>query len=219
MNVLPHRFQLTRVTLALAIVIVGLFLVESVKSSVVIYGSPATGTGAQYTYLPTNSMSGVMTSTVPRFNGPGTLVQADFEWAGSVTGTWVANGNPGGVSTLSISGPTDVGGQPMGNLSVGFVGPYDNVIGSNDFDAAFTNLTLTSGPFFNTLTGPGTVTMTWVYSGTTSLSTAAIGTGPRNEGFSWGGSVHVTYTYVPEPGSLLVAATGVFGLLLARRKR
>jgi hypothetical protein len=196
--------------------------VGATHGATVFYQTGASGGGQQFVYAPTTAISGTMTAPVPRFNGGlGTLIQADFEFAASATGTWVATINQIGTSTLNLSGPADVDGQPMGLLSVGFVGPYDDLIGSNDFDAQYLNLTVNSGAFFNSLTGVGTFPMNWIFSGNTTLDTPAIGTSPGNEGFSWGGSVHVLYTYeqVPEASSLVLASMGLFALAaMARRK-
>jgi hypothetical protein len=52
----------------------------------------------------------------------GTLIQADFEFAASGTGTIDAVGNTGGTYSLNLTGPADVGGQPMGNIPIGFTG-------------------------------------------------------------------------------------------------
>lgn len=192
------------------------------QAATVFYQTGAAGGGQQFAYAPTTPISGTMTAPAPRFNGLlGTLIQADFEFAGSATGTWVATVNQVGTSTLNLSGPADVDGQPMGNLAIGFTGTYDNLIGSNDFDAQYLSLTLSSGPFFNSLTGVGTVTMSWIFSGNTTLDTPAIGTSPGNEGFSWGGSVHVLYTYepVPEPSAFVLIGMSLLGLLASARKR
>jgi hypothetical protein len=191
-------------------------------AATVFYQTGASGGGQQVAFAPTTAISGTMTAPVPRFNGGlGTLIQADFEFAGSATGTWLATINQIGTSTLSISGPADVDGQPMGILSVGFVGPYDDLIGSNDFDAQYLSLTVNSGAFFNSLTGVGTFPMNWIYSGNTTLDTPAIGTSPGNEGFSWGGSVHVLYTYeqVPEASSFVLASMGLFALAAMARRQ
>jgi hypothetical protein len=60
---------------------------------------------------------------VPLFiGGLGTLIQADFEFAASGTGTIDAVGNTGGTYSLNLTGPADVGGQPMGNIPIGFTG-------------------------------------------------------------------------------------------------
>ena len=174
------------------------------ESATVFYQTGASGSGQQIAFAANTPISGIMSAPVPRFNGGlGTLIQADFEFAGSATGTWASTINQIGISTLNLSGPADVDGQPMGILAVGFTGPYDNLVGSNDFDADYANLTITSGAFFNTLTGVGTFPMNWIFSGNTTLDTPAIGTSLGNEGFSWGGSIHVLYTYeaVPEPSS------------------
>jgi len=192
------------------------------RSATVLYQTGATGGGQQFAFAPTTPISGTMTAPVPRFNGGlGTLIQADFEFAGSATGTWLATVNQVGTSTLNLSGPADSGGQPMGNLAVGFAGNYTDQVSSNDFNANYANLTLTSGAFFNSLTGIGTFNMNWIYSGSTSLDTPAIGTSPGNEGFSWGGSVHVLYTYqpVPEPSTLALGGLGLLGLIAMARKR
>lgn len=213
------RWQLT-------VAIVGMFLgatfVGVAEAAYDLYQTGAAGGGQQFAYAASSPVSGTMTASVPKFDGNlGTLLQADFEFAGSITGTWLADGNPGGVSTFNLSGPADVDGQSMGNLAVGFTGPYDDVNGSNDFASNFAFLSVTSGAFFNTLTGPGTVTMSWAYAGTNTLSTPAVGTGSGGEGFSWGGSVHVLYTYaeVPEPGACLLAALGSAGLIARARRR
>jgi hypothetical protein len=209
-----------RLVAATAGLLLGSFVADVARSAVDFYQTGASGGGAQVIYAPTTPVSGTMTASVPRFNGTlGTLLQADFEFAGSATGTWLAVGNTGGTSTLSLSGPTDVDGQPMGNLPVGFTGTYTDTTSPNDFNANSTFLTLTSGAFFNSLTGPGSVTMSWIYSGNTTLSTPAVGTSPGSEGFSWGGSVHVTYTYVPEPGSYILCGIGLLSLFAFERKR
>lgn len=206
---------------AIASLVLSAAFAEVAQAAYDFYQTGAAGGGQQFTYAASTPVSGTMTASVPKFNGGlGTLVQADFEFASSITGTWLAVG-PSGVSTFNLSGPADVDGQPMGNLAVGFTGSYDNANGSNDFDANSVFLSLTSGAFFNSLTGPGNVTMSWVYSGTNTLSTLAAGTGPGGEGFSWGGSVHVLYTYdkVPEPGTCMLSALGAAGLVAVARRR
>lgn len=222
MNRTQQMVTKTRRFVALAGLLLGISFAEVAQAATVFYQAGAAGGGQQFVYAPTTLISGTMTAPVPRFNGLlGTLIQADFEFAGSATGTWLATVNQIGTSTLSLSGPADVDSQPMGNLAVGFVGTYDNQIGSNDFDANYINLTVTSGAFFNSLTGVGTFPMNWVYSGSTTLDTPAIGTSPGNEGFSWGGSVHVLYTYepVPEPSALVLGGMSLLGLLAMARKR
>jgi PEP-CTERM motif len=212
----------SRLIAVCTVLLVGAAITEVAEAAYDLYQTGATGGGQQFAYAASTPVSGTMTALVPKFNGNlGTLLQADFEFASSITGTWIAVGNPGGVSTFNLSGPADVDGQPMGNLAVGFTGPYDNVSGSNDFDANSVFLSLNSGAFFNTLTGPGTVTMSWNYAGSTALSSPATGTGPGGEGFSWGGSVHVLYTYaeVPEPGTCLLGALGSAGLIARARRR
>jgi hypothetical protein len=222
MNRNKHMVTRARLFAVLAVMLLGAFLAETTQAATVFYQTGAAGGGQQFVPAANTPISGTMTAPVPRFNGGlGTLIQADFEFAGSATGTWVATINQIGTSTLNLSGPADVDGQPMGTLAVGFVGTYDNVIGSNDFDADYINLTVTSGTFFNSLTGVGTFPMNWIYSGNTTLDTPAIGTSPGNEGFSWGGSVHVLYTYeaVPEPSALVLGGIGLLGLLAVARRR
>ncbi len=202
--------------------LLGTFVAQVAQAATVFYQTGAAGGGQQFVPAANTPISGTMTAPVPRFNGGlGTLIQADFEFAASITGTWVATINQIGTSTLNLSGLADVDGQPMGTLAVGFVGPYDNVIGSNDFDADYQNLTVNIGAFFASLTGVGTFPMNWNYSGNSTLDTPAIGTSPGNEGFSWGGSVHVLYTYeaVPEPSALVLGGIGLLGLLAVARKR
>jgi hypothetical protein len=213
---------LTRLFVTLMTMLLCALVAEVAQSATVFYQTGVSGGGQQFVYAPTTPISGTMTAPVPRFNGGlGTLIQADFEFAASATGTWVATVNQIGTSTLNLSGPADVDGQPMGILSVGFIGAYDNQTGSNDFDSQYLNLTLNSGAFFNSLTGVGTFPMSWIYSGNTTLDTPAIGTSPGNEGFSWGGSVHVLYTYelVPEPTAFVLGGMGLLGLLAIARKR
>jgi hypothetical protein len=224
---IQRMVTMTRLCVPLTGVLLSALVTEVAQSAVIFYQTGALGGGQQFTYAPTTPISGTMTAPVPRFNGGlGTLIQADFEFASSATGTWVATVNQLGTSTLSLSGPADVDGQPMGTLSIGFVGAYDNMLGSNDYDANYANLTVTSGAFFNSLTGVGTFPMNWIYSGNTTLDTPAIGTSPGNEGFSWGGSVHVLYTYepvyepVPEPASVLVwMMAGIASMVVYRRRR
>lgn len=206
----------------LTVTLLGASVAETAQAATVFYQTGASGGGQQFAFAANTPISGTMTAPVPRFNGGlGTLIQADFEFAGSITGTWVATINQIGASTLNLSGPADVDGQPMGTLAVGFVGPYDNIIGSNDFDADYINLTVTSGAFFNSLTGVGTFPMNWIFSGNSTLDTPALGTSGGGEGFSWGGSVHVLYTYepVPEPSALVLGGIALVGLLAAARKR
>ncbi len=201
--------------------LVAAVLPATAPAATVFYQAGASGGGSQNFYAATNPISGTMQAAVPLFNGGlGTLIQADFEFAASTTGTWYSSPAPSGLSTISLSGPADAGGQSMGTLSIGFVGPINDTNPSNDFDANFANLTVTSGPFFNSLTGAGTVTMSWIYSGSSTLSTLAIGAGPNNEGFTWGGSVHVTYTYEPVPEPSTLACTFLAALpVVARRRR
>ena len=215
-----------RVSLFLALGSIALFN-QTAHADISFFQTGASGGGQQFAFALINPISGTMTAPVPRFNGGlGTLIQADFEFAGSATGTWLPdNSSLTGNSTLGLSGPTDVGGVPMGNLIVGFADPYASPNGSNSFNANFTNLTLTSGAFFNTLTGVGTYPMNWIYSGSTTLDIPATGTGPGNEGFSWGGSVHVLYTYesvaVPSPATVWLGlpAFALLGLRRHRRQR
>jgi hypothetical protein len=176
----------------------------------------SSGGGAQNVAMTFNAISGTMVAQVPRFNGAlGTLIQADLEFAGSATGSWVATSNPTGTDSLSISGPVDVDGTAMGPMTVGFSGTINNTTPSNEFDANSVFLTVTSGPFFNTITGAGNLTFSWVYSGSTAVSVPAT---PTN-GFDWGGSAHVLYTYepVPEPTALMLLAPA--GAMLLRRRR
>jgi hypothetical protein len=219
MNLLRYRFAAARLSFTLAATFVGALFATFAQAGIDIHMSGVTsGTGQQFVYAPSTNISGTMAASVPKFNPAlGTLVQADFEWAGSITGTWVPVANPG-VSTFNLSGLTYADTELMGNLAVGFSDPYTFPIGSNSFEAAFTNLTVTSGAFFNSLTGVGTVPMTWLYSGSNSLSEPALGTGPGGEGFSWGGSVHVAYFYVPEPGTFALFALGAIGIASIRRK-
>ncbi len=219
---IKQTVTITRLFAPLAVILLVASVAEMAQSATVFYQTGASGGGQQFVYAPTTPISGTMTAPVPRFNGGlGTLIQADFEFASSATGTWLATINQVGTSTLNLSGPADVDGQPMGNLAIGFVGTYTDQISSNDFDANFANLTLTSGAYFNTLTGVGTFPMNWIYSGSTTLDTPAIGTSPGNEGYSWGGSVHVLYTYepVPEPSAFVLGGVGLLGLLAIAWKR
>ena len=205
-----------------AALLLGCLTATETQAAYVIYQTGASGGGTQNFYATFNPISGVLTATMPKFNPLlGTLTQADFEFAASTTGTWISIAGPTGTSTINLSGPADVDGNSMGNLAIGFVGPYDNIFPTNDYDGDMVNLSLTSGAYFNTLTLPGTITMSWVFSGSSTLDTLAIGQGPGNEGFSWGGSVHVTYFYdpVPEPSALLLAAAGLVGLVLVARRR
>ncbi len=211
----------TRLFATLAVLALSMFAAKVAQSATILYFLDASGAGQQFVYAPTTPISGTMTAIVPRFDGSlGTLVQADFEFAASATGTWVATVDAIGTSTLNLSGPADVGGVPMGTLAVGFTGTYDNLLGSNDYDAQLVNLTLTSGAFFDSVTGVGTYPMNWIYSGSTTLDTPALGTSPGNEGFSWGSSVHVLYTYepVPEPSAFVLCALGLLSLLAIARK-
>ena len=63
--------------------------------------------------------------------------------------------------------------------------------------------------------------MNWIYSGSTFVSTPAVGTSLNSEGFSWGGSVHVLYTYneVPEPSTLALGVVGLLAGVGAGRRR
>ena len=208
---------------AFSVLLAGTLVANVAQSATVFYQTGVSGGGQQVAYATSTPISGTMTAPVPRFNGGlGTLLQADYEFAGSATGTWSTNiVNQTGNSTLSLSGPADVSGQPMGNIALGFSGAYSNPTGSNDFSANSAFLTLTSGGFFNTLTGVGTYPMNWIYSGNTTLDTPGFGTSGGGQGFSWGGSVHVTYTYepVPEPSTFILGGIGLLGFLAAARKR
>jgi PEP-CTERM motif len=216
-----------RLIAALSAVLLSSSVARVAHSATDLFQTGATGGGNQTISAPTTPISGALTASVPLFNPLlGTLIQADFEFAASTTGTWYSASATTGTSTISLSGPADAGGQSMGTLTVGFNGgPYDNITPSNDFGANSAFLTVTSGAFFNSLTGPGLpVVMTWNFSGNSTLSTPSIGAGPGNEGFAWGGSVHVTYTYeefaAPEPGTLALAGVGLCGVLaLARARR
>jgi PEP-CTERM motif-containing protein len=222
MTPIKHSVTRTRLFAALAGMLLSWFAADVAQSAIVFDQTSASGGGGQIVYAPTTPISGTMLASVSRFNGAlGTLIQADFEFAASTTGTWRSIGNPTGTSTISLSGPADVGGQPMGNLPIGFTDTYDTINGSNSFNANSAFLTLTSGAFFNSLTGPGTITLHWIYSGNSTLSTPAVGTGPGGEGFSWGGSAHVLYTYepIPEPSTLVLCGIGLFGVLAVARKR
>jgi hypothetical protein len=208
----------------LTVLLLSTLLTQPARAAIDLFQTGASGGGQQFAYATSTPISGTMTALVPRFNGGlGTLIQADFEFAASATGTWVANLlNQVGTSTLNLSGPADVGGVPMGPLAIGFSDTYTNPIGSNSFNSNFANLTLTSGAFFNTLTGVGNYAMNWIYAGQTTLDTPATGNGPNQEGFSWGGSVHVLYTYepnaaVPSPTAALFALPA-FALLALRRR-
>ncbi len=200
---------------ALATTVLGLSAAAIVQAATDLHYSAFTlGTGQQTIYAPTNAISGTMTTTVPRFNGGlGTLIQADFEYAANTNSAWQANSGTGTVS-INLSGPADVGGQPMGTLTSGTSGPINDQTPIPYGGVGFVNATFTSGAFFNSLTGVGSETLTWLYSGTSTISTPAIGT------FDWGGSAHVLYTYepVPEPASLGLLVAGAV-LMLRRRNR
>lgn len=210
-----HRCaQAARTLSTLATLFCAMLMPVVAQSATIFFQTSATGSGIQSTYMPTNSISGTMTALVPRFNaGLGTLIQADFEWSATVNGSWTSIGNPIGNATIGISGPSDVGGQAMGILAPSFVDTYNTLGPSTSSDTKFTNITFTSGPFFNSLTGVGSETMTYTYSGGTSLDTPAIGL------FDWGGTVHVLYTFVPvpEPGTLSLAALAACVLLAGRK--
>ena len=210
-----------------AFVAVGLILAlgRVAKSTTIFYETVATGGGVQNDYLASNPISGTLQATVPKFNGSlGTLLQADLDFIGTATGNWRSDSNVVGTSTLNISGLADAdagaGPEPLGSFSVGFTDTYTDVTPSNSSAANFVSAPFTSGPFFDLLTGPGTVLMTWDYSGNTTLSTPATKEGP--DGFGWGGSVHVLYTYaaIPEPSTFVLGILGTLGLpLVALRRR
>ena len=211
-----------------AFVALGLILAlgRVAKSATIFYQDIATGGGVQIDYFASNPISGTATGTLPKFDGSlGTLIQADLDFIGTATGTWRSDSTTVGTSTLSISGLADADGGggpvPLGSLSVSFTDTYTDTTASNSFAANFVSAPFTSGPFFDLLTGTGTVLMTWDYSGTTTLSTPATKEGP--DGFSWGGSVHVLYTYeaIPEPSTFVLGILGQLGLgwVAWRRRR
>ncbi|MGD9724024.1 MAG: hypothetical protein AB7O59_22415 [Pirellulales bacterium] len=217
MHLIQHTLRNMRTACALAGLLATALFVPDASAATFFFQTGASGGGSQNISTPSLPISGTMIAQVPLFNPAwGTLLQADFEYAGSVTGSWTSIGNPIGNATLSVSGPADVGGQPMGNISVGYVGIYTTSGPSNEFDAQYVSTTYTSGPFFNSLTGIGTVPMTWVYSGLATLDTPAVGAGN-----SWGASVHVLYTYdpVPEPQAIVLGAGGLCGLLAVAVRR
>lgn len=201
---------------ALAAVVSLLFVTALARAATDFHQIGASGGGVQNVAMLINPVSGTMTAQIPRFNGAlGTLIQADLEFAGSATGSWVST-PPVGTDSLSLTGPVDVDGQPMGPLSLAFAGTINDTTPSNDFSSASAFLSLTSGAYFNTLTGVGNITFSWPYSGSTTVSVPATGT----FGFDWGGSAHVLYTYTPVPEPASMAGMLLAGLaLLARRGR
>jgi hypothetical protein len=185
-------------------------IISTTQAATQFYQTGLTGGAVQGFASPFNPISGTLTAQVPRFNGLlGTLLQADFEIAPQTTASWTSDSAPTGNISISLSGPADVGGQPMGIVPVGFTGTINNAGPTVFVDVQYASVTFTSGAFFNSLTGVGNETMSWIFSGSSSVDVAATGF------FDWGGSVHALYTYdpVPEPGSvLLVLVAGVLSL-------
>jgi hypothetical protein len=186
-------------------------------ASTVLYFSMVNSGSGQHNTPGSVPVSGVMTALVPRFNGGlGTLIQADFEFAGSANGSWTADPGFTGTMDFGLSGPVDVGGQPMGPLVVGFPPTAINDQGPTTIGGVnFVNATFTTGAFFNSLTGVGNETLTWVFSGTSNVIPQAIGE------FDWGGTAHILYTYepVPEPSTLVLCGLGAACWLVALRRR
>lgn len=205
-----------RLPVALIAMALGLSVSPVAHAATQLFFSMVNSGSGQHNTPGTVPVSGVMTAQVPRFNGGlGTLIQADFEFAGDTNGSWTASPGFTGTMDFGLSGPVDVGGQPMGNLVVGFPPTAINDQGPTTVGAVnFVNATYTSGAFFNSLTGIGNETLTWIYSGNSNVTPQAIGE------FDWGGTAHILYTYepVPEPGTLILLASGGAICLLARRR-
>lgn len=207
----------TRTFTALAVCILLSFLTTASDAATVVYFSAATGgTGQQSVYAATTPISGTMTASVPLFNpGLGTLIQADFEFAGGTNGAWTALPSTSGFIDFNLSGPADVGGQALApTLASGF--SNQPIVDSTPIPygaQGFANGTFTSGAFFTSLTGVGNITLSWQYSGSTAISTPAIGQ------FDWGGSAHAQYTYepVPEPAAGGVIFVAAFAMFLTNR--
>lgn len=194
-------------------------LATGARAATLLYYPTPVGGGTQTTYLGNTPqpISGTITSAVPRFNPAlGTLLQADFEWAAGVSASWTSIGGSPWTESISITGPSDVGGVPMGPISPSLSDTLVAPGPSNSLVTQFSNLTLNSGLFFSSITGVGTYTMSYLYSGTTYLDTPVVSA----SGFGWGATAHILYTYepVPEPNSIVLSALGLVGLLCVARK-
>lgn len=218
MNI-TRRFDInSRLAVALAAVTFLALLGTGARGATLLYYPTPTGGGLQPTYLGNTPqpISGTITSAVPRFDPTlGTLLQADFEWAVGVSASWTSVGSIPWTEAIGITGPSDVGGVPMGTISPSLSDTQLVAGPSNSLDTQSVNLTLNSGVFFNSITGVGTYTMSYFYSGTTYVDTPVVGFG-----FGWGATAHILYTYepVPEPSSILLGGLGLAGLLYVARK-
>src|SRR3990172_9276827 len=103
MNIHKQNITTLRLAAALAGLLVSGIFADVSPAAIDFHQAGAAGGGQQFVYAPSTPVSGTMMASVPRFNGGlGTLLQADFEFAGSITGTWLPPRNPAGGSALQF---------------------------------------------------------------------------------------------------------------------